>query len=302
MKTATKTPAPAAKQPAPKQTINPAPRPAPAPAPVVEEKALVPVVDESTEVGFAIDFAADAGMGNEEMSATDLAIPYLSILQKNSPQVDKDSPKYVPGAEVGMIFNTATNELYDGKATGVEVVPCYFTRKFVEWTPREQGGGFVASYDPNAPEVLEAIRENLRNDKGKLINRVGNLMTETAYNYVLLIVNGNVTWAIISMASTQHKASRAWNSIINGIKLTINGKQISPARFSHVYRLTTKLATRDTYTWYGWVPALVERVSNADLYNAAKGFAKAVADGIVNVGAPPQEEEHVDNQTTDRPF
>lgn len=249
-----------------------------------------------------IDFAADANVGNEEVTAADIALPYLSILQKNSPQVDPDGPGYVEGAKVGDIFNNLTMRLFDGK-TGITIVPCYYVRKFIEWVPRELGGGFVKAYDISDPAVLAAVKADRRNDKGKLLALGGvNLLTETAQHYALHVIDAAWGWAVISMASTQHKASRTLNSLISGIKINVGGKSVTPARFSHIYQLTTKLESKDKYTWYGWQPTLVKRVDDPALYSAGKAYFNAVSAGMVSAGAPPTEEPPAEGDGEDKPF
>ena len=47
-----------------------------------------------------------AGEGLEEVTAEDLAIPFLRVLAQLSPQVNKRDGAYVDGAEAGMIYNT----------------------------------------------------------------------------------------------------------------------------------------------------------------------------------------------------
>ena len=84
--------------------------------------------------------AADAGLGRESMSITDMALPYLLILQSLSPQVKKSSPQRVDGAEEGDIFNTVTQELFASE-DGINVIPCAFQKAWVEWAPRDSGGG-----------------------------------------------------------------------------------------------------------------------------------------------------------------
>ena len=74
----------------------------------------------STQV---MDFEADSGAGFEGADSQSFAIPYLIILQSNSPQVDEDDGKYIKGAKVGMFLNTVTGEIFDGKE-GVNLVPC----------------------------------------------------------------------------------------------------------------------------------------------------------------------------------
>ncbi len=51
--------------------------------------------------------------GFEGTSSRDYAIPFISLLQSLSPQVDKDDAKYVEGAEVGMFYNSASGELLE---------------------------------------------------------------------------------------------------------------------------------------------------------------------------------------------
>ena len=69
-----------------------------------------------------------AGEGLEEVTAEDLAIPFLRVLAQLSPQVNKRDGAYVEGAEAGMIYNTVANEAYDGEK-GILVIPCHYNRK-----------------------------------------------------------------------------------------------------------------------------------------------------------------------------
>ena len=64
----------------------------------------------------------DAGVGQETMSRDDYMIPRLQVLQSLSPQVNKRDGSYVEGAEAGFIYNTVTQEAYDGEK-GIVVVP-----------------------------------------------------------------------------------------------------------------------------------------------------------------------------------
>ncbi len=66
-------------------------------------------------------FEADANQGAQNITQEDLALPFLKVLGQLSPEVNKRDAKYVEGAEPGMILNTVTNELYDGKK-GINVI------------------------------------------------------------------------------------------------------------------------------------------------------------------------------------
>ena len=75
-------------------------------------------------------FEADANAGSQNMTQEDLALPFLKVLGQLSPEVNKMNEKFIEGAEPGMIFNTVTNQLFDGKK-GVDVIPVFYERKYV---------------------------------------------------------------------------------------------------------------------------------------------------------------------------
>ena len=60
-------------------------------------------------------FGDDVSKGFENMTQDDMALPFVRILGKLSPQVTDGDAKYIEGAKPGNIYNTVTSELYDGK-------------------------------------------------------------------------------------------------------------------------------------------------------------------------------------------
>ena len=130
------------------------------------------VTATTTEVGEAIDlFQADSGVGLENVEAGDMAIPFIALLQALSPQVKK---KTLEGAEDGMFMNTVTSKLYEK----LHVIPCAFSKAWVEWVPREKGGGFVAQHTTD-----ELMLQTTRDDKKRDILPNGNSLVQTAYHY-----------------------------------------------------------------------------------------------------------------------
>ena len=67
------------------------------------------------ESGSLALFGDDAAKGFENMTQDDMALPFVRILGQLSPQVTDGDAKYIDGAKPGMIYNTVTSELYDGK-------------------------------------------------------------------------------------------------------------------------------------------------------------------------------------------
>ena len=76
---------------------------------------------------------SDAHSGLENIQQDDLATPRLKILMQLSPELEE-----MENAKAGMIYNTVTNELYDG-SKGIRVLPCAYQRQYVEWADRRQG-------------------------------------------------------------------------------------------------------------------------------------------------------------------
>ena len=73
---------------------------------------------------------ADAGVGLENITTEDMQIPFIRIIQALSPQLQKDDPLYIKGAEQGDIFNTVTHQVWKAEE-GITVVPCYFEQKLL---------------------------------------------------------------------------------------------------------------------------------------------------------------------------
>lgn len=72
-------------------------------------------------------FEGDAGGGMEGTDFDSFAVPFLVVLQSMSPQCKKSDGAYIEGAEEGMIFNTASGEVFDGEE-GVMLVPFAYRR------------------------------------------------------------------------------------------------------------------------------------------------------------------------------
>ena len=229
---------------------------------------------KKTDVALTGMFEADANTGFGNMDTDDYALPFLRVLGQLSPECNKRDAKYVDGAEPGMIFNTVTKQLYDGEG-GVNIIPCYYKREYVEWSDRGEGTSApVAIHSVDSGIIKEATRD--ASYKDRLPN--GNYLENTA-SYFVLIDDG--TSALISMKSTQLKVSRSWNSMMNSIKLKGKTGMFTPAMYSHVYSLKTVQQSNDKGTWFGWNIEKVGPVQDKDLYEAAKSFASSVNKGDV---------------------
>lgn len=243
--------------------------------------------EESKELmtaGSAPSFLAEhidevQGLGNS-MNAQDNTTPFLAIIQGLSPQIEENKPEYIEGAKKGMIFNTATKELYDGKV-GVDVIAFGFQRVFNEWVPRAAGGGFVATYDINDDIRLTAKPREVDGKKRGLALPNGNDLVETAYTGVLL--PNSPMPAIIGATSTGLKPMRDWMTMRNNV--LVNGKP-APS-FARKYRISTVYQENESGNWYNWKVALGDWVTQEEFERAMK-FAKLMASGEFQISRPPE--------------
>ena len=236
-------------------------------------------------------FEADADKGSQNMTQEDLALPFLKVLGQLSPEVNKRDGKYVEGAEPGMILNTVTNEVFDG-AKGIDVLPVFYERKYVEWQDRGEGKGApVAIHDASSDIMSQTTRD--KSFKDRLPN--GNYLENTANHYVVVLGKSPQT-ALISMKATQLKISRKWNSIMMGIKLQGKNGLFTPPTYSHIYNLKTVQMSNDKGTWFGWEVSKVGPVSDQNVYGIAKSFADQVGKGDVQV------KHGSDESKTDSPY
>lgn len=155
--------------------------------------------------------------GNENVSSEDLQLPRIDLLQALSPQINKKKDEYIDGAEVGMLFNTLTHELYP---EGVHITPVSFVKRYLVWVNRKEDseGGLRGVFDTDA-EAEQFVSE--QEDESKLE------IVPTAEHLVLLDDGSEV---IVSMAKSKMKVSRKFNSLVR-----LNGGD----RFSRRYKLTT---------------------------------------------------------------
>ena len=232
---------------------------------------------KESSIALASMFEQDGMAGMEQMSTDDFAMPFLRVLGQLSPETNKRDAKYVEGAEPGMIFNTVTKQAYDGEK-GLNIVPCFYKREYVEWQDRGEGTGApVAIHSVDSGIIKQATRG--ADYKDRLPS--GNYLENTASYFVM---TEDLQQVLITMKSTQLKVSRSWNSMMNTIKLKGKNGLFTPASYSHVYNLSTVQQSNDKGTWFGWNVSLIGPVQDENLYGAAKAFASSMKNVEVKHG------------------
>ena len=240
------------------------------------------------------DYGDDAGAGFEGTKSSDLSVPFLAILQSNSPQVVDKDPE---GCESGQLFNTVTRQTWSGEganAEGVAFIPVHKEQVYVEWVPRIKGGGMVQMHDPNGEVVAAAIEANDGKAYGKLQcpdsrpdASAGDMndLVETFYVYGLFLdVDGVSTtgFGVLSFTSTKIKPYRDWITAM----YTLKGK---PPIFANRAIIRTVKQKNDSGTFFNfridpfkktWTESLINPAENADLLNEARDFCDMVVSGM----------------------
>ena len=235
---------------------------------------------QSFSIAAASEYMADKGF--EQMGANDLALPFLKVLGQLSPQVTQGDPAFIADARPGMIFNSVTQDLFDGQK-GIEIVPCYYKLEYLEWPDRQEGANAPVNTYPADSDILSQTKRDEQN-LDRLPN--GNYIQETASHFVLRVEDGQPQeTALMSMKATQRKKSKMWNSMMRSVKeKRSDGKGFyTPAMFTQRYLLNTVLEKNAKGTWYGWKISHVGPVQNQITLDAAMGFYDSCMKGNVNV-------------------
>lgn len=228
-----------------------------------------------------------AGYGEEfkeTMTRDDMSIPFLRILQSLSPECTKGEPEFIKGAEPSMLIDTITQELFvtmddDDNAVPApfDIVSIHYKDSYLEWVPRNQGGGLVAEYSAVEGQTIHTQRNDSNQDiivEGSALGTPGNQLAYTHTHYVFVVFeDGRILPYAISMASTQVKPSKNWNAMISRKQLP-NGK--TPPRFFGKWSVTTRRRSNDSGSWYVW-----EFLDNGDILS----FGEEVAASIMEKAA-----------------
>lgn len=238
----------------------------------------------------AYDWSQAGATGFEHTRTEDLGIPFLQIVQKGSPEVDKSHKDYptkkIAGAEVGSIINSVSRQIVGGESEPAIFVPCSYERMFVEWKARDSGGGMVKQHSNDS--ILSSCT---RNEQGRDELPNGNIIVTTAYFFGLSLVEGeDPAKVMISMSSTQLKKARMWLNMAMQLRVPgPNGPMPAPL-FSHKYALTTVAEQNDQGSWMGWHIETAGIINQQSLIEEAIGVAKQVRSGARPQIAAPKDD------------
>lgn len=202
-----------------------------------KKKDAVAVIPDATAIE-AMDFGEHEGVGTEQMTTADQAMPFLQVLQGLSKAV-VDPTQKVEGAQPGMFMNSVTKELTAGDE-GVIFVPCSTSRMFIEWEGKPGQGKVVGRHEASDPMVKAALKKHAF---GKWQSPAGNRLVETFYLVGMVLENSTDIapsgMALLPITSTKIKSYK--ESI--GVFRTLPHLRKAPL-YALRLRLTTKAETR----------------------------------------------------------
>ncbi len=232
-------------------------------------------------------FDADAGQG-VSTSIDDNLVPFISILQPLSPQVQKGEPRYIEGAESGDILLGSLNRYWKG-STGILFQACAFSREVVEWKyPRVPGtAGFVGRHSEipkdhkQQPDQRNPSRVHFLSPSGQ------SEYVDTRYHFGFILNTKEAVGdgpelgpmqAVIGLSSTGHTFSRQWMTQMSNLR-TPSGK-LAPSR-ARKFLLPTVAKQNAQGRWFTFSVVDKGWVTDPDQYAAGTNLFNAVRDGLV---------------------
>lgn len=264
-------------------------------------KAEVAKTDDNNALALPFDYGADAGMGTDDLSQAERGVPFLKILQAQSPEVIGPGDAKIEGAAAGMLLNTGTGELHDS----ITVVPACRLHVIQEWRPRKQGGGLVSQtliepgqdypdfYKDAMARCEQAGRKFGDFWTGEPKAEGSNELAECYQVFaVALDANGEpVGMVVVPFASSAIKVYRKRYSRRIG---QLRGK---PPMFAFPITLTTEQETNDDGTWFNYVisfPTENNPVKSALAPDSAAYVAGKELHGLVKGGHVKADEQGAD--------
>lgn len=238
-------------------------------------KSTAVAVPKKTAVATSGPVRAKRGM--EEADASAFVIPFLRILQKMSPALDK-----VKGAKAGMFIDTATEKLF----TDVEIIPCVYNRRFIHWANRNAGGnaGFKGQHTALEAQDMENEGTVKRDEEGvrlyypmpdgSINEKKSDILQDTRTHYVLYRKAGSKDdWqpAVIAMASSQIKKSKMWCTKIANLP--------GEATWEYAFNATTVKEQNDQGDWFAWSIGEGNAVEDEEVIAKAEAFAVSIDKG-----------------------
>ena len=224
----------------------------------------------------------DRGAGLKNITMDERKIPFVRILQSNSPELEEGGVKYIPNAKAGQFINTASKQLF----SKLIFIPCARDHKYLEYIPRAIGGGFVGVRKPD-DDVVVMLRAKQgrfgklsynvtkRDNTGQALD--GTEIVESFELYGIFIdpeTNAKFR-GIASFSSTQiSKYSSFLDRADNFEYALADGSIVKPPLYAHKWLMTTGNEKNKKGSFKGYVIGLLAKKEDGSDDVSIKSFIK----------------------------
>lgn len=199
--------------------------------------------------------------GSEDVTGKDMSIPRVDVLQALSPQIKRNDPSYIEGANQGDIFNTITGHIYGNEVT---FIPVLFRREFCVWKLRTSGGGFAGAF--KTEQEADAARLKLPDPDSYEVSE--------SHQHFALVINGSTIESVVfSMAKSRLKTSRQLNTLVQMAEVD---------RFAKAYKASAVEVDGPKGTYWSMKVTPMGFVS-ADLYKKGQELYELINAGAADV-------------------
>lgn len=224
-----------------------------------------------------------AAKPTDDFKATDLMIPWLSMVQTSSGYMKRNNENYNPEAREGDIIDTLSKKL---RATA-QVILCKYETHYTEWAA---GGGKLIKQWFTDPSGYNAAG----NDFGKRKTEAGGEISPSATYYVLFLdaETGAAEPMVWSLGGTQVKKARRINSLARADLIGADGLPFVPPIYARIFDLSSRGETGDEgKSWAGWVAEpgslVLSNEKFGDMWWAkAEAFREQIEKGNVRPAPP----------------
>jgi hypothetical protein len=169
------------------------------------------------------------------------------------------------------------------------VLPCYQTVKYLEFVPRDLGGGFQGEISPTDP----VLQKTTRNGSKEILPNGHELVKSDQHFCLVIDADGITQPVVIDMKSTQLKVSRRWKTKIamQKVKHPKTGAMVLPPLFATQWKFTTVEESNDQGSWFNYAIEKIGLVNDRDLLQEALTFRTSVAAGELKAAKDPEHQQ-----------
>jgi len=220
-----------------------------------------------------VDILGEAAGEGATFDRSELSTPFFTILQDLSPQVKKNRPEYIEGAEAGDLFLTTPATILES----AHLVFLAHAKVIQGWRDRKAGGGFIGAWKPGGEpqDTVQAEGEYfLRLKEDPQITIIETLQ------YIAMVCDEEskpIGVAQISFKSTALKYARQLNGQIATRKISApDGSKVQPPIWGLIIPVTSQDEQNDQHSWYSWKFGEAATITDVDLLVACRDASRKV--------------------------